>query len=163
MSFLPAAAVAGGDVIGSIIGGKGQQNAANTAAQEQEAITQKYLDYLQNAGASARTAINSILPYSQSGSQAASTLQATAPYLAPGQGAMFGGQQINSNATSGSDLSKMYSGLLSPTATNQTHAPSGLTPGQLAQALSNANSRPQGNPIAAQPSAGAGVRSLQSV
>lgn len=110
MSMLPAAIIGGSSLLGSVLGGKSQQSAANTAAQAAQDQLNTELQYLQNAGTEARGAIGSMLPYAQGASQAASATRANVPYLTPGQGAVFGGQQVQATPTGGS---VNYSSLLS--------------------------------------------------
>jgi hypothetical protein len=106
VSFLGSAL---GSIVGGLLGGSSQSSSANDAAQAQENITQQDLAYLQQAGSQQRGAINSLLPYAQGPSQAAAALRPS--FLAPGQGAIFGGQQFNANANAGTPD---YSSLLSP-------------------------------------------------
>lgn len=126
MSFLGGLLSGIGSLAGGIFGGNSQQAAANTAAQEQENLQNTALQYLQNAATQQRGSIASLAPYATGGSTAASALQYAAPYLAPGQGAVFGGQQVKSTPTGGS---VNYSSLLSPQMQSQVNPQPIATPG----------------------------------
>jgi hypothetical protein len=123
MSWVAPVAMAGGNILGSMVGGKAQQNAANSAAQEQQNLMNTEIGQIQSADNQQRGAINSLLPYTTGGSQLASALQKSAPYFAPGQGAAFGGQTANPNGSVTN-----YSSLLSPHAGTPSVSP-GMTPG----------------------------------
>lgn len=109
MAWLAPAATAGGSILGSVLGGKSQQKAAQSAADAQQNMLTTQLNYLQNAGSQARGAISDMLPYAQGAAQAASGTQA--PTLTAGQGAVFGGQTALPTSNTAD-----YSALLSPSA-----------------------------------------------
>jgi hypothetical protein len=126
MGMLAPALIAGGSsILGSVLGGKSQQNAAKSAAQAQQDMETQQLQYLQNAGIQARNAISGMLPDAQGAAQAGSATQQSAPFLPAGQGAVFGGQQVNSTPNSGSP----YSSLLSPSAPSQVSPSQGFVGG----------------------------------
>lgn len=125
MGFLGSLLSAGGSILGSILGGNRQQSAANSAAQGQQNLLETQLQYLKNAGIDARSAIAQMLPYAQGAAQAGAATQQSAPFLPAGQGAVFGGQQVNSTPNSGNP----YSSLISPNATSQLNPTMGYQGG----------------------------------
>jgi len=129
MAWVAPVASGVGSALGGMFGGKAQQNAANSAAQEQQNLMNTEIGQIQSADNQQRGVINSMLPYTTGGSQLATALQKTAPYFAPGQGAAFGGQtaQPNGSVTN-------YSSLLSPHAGTPSVSP-GMTPGTSAASM----------------------------
>lgn len=106
MGFLmPALAT----IAGSIIGGNAQKAAARDASNAQQGLLDQQLQYLKNAGIDARSAIAQMLPYAQGAAQAGAATQQNAPFLQAGQGAVFGGQQVNSTPNSGNPYSSLIS------------------------------------------------------
>lgn len=110
MGMLAPALIGGGaSILGSALGGKSQQNAAKSAADTQQNMLDTQLQYLQNAGTQARSAIAQMLPDAQGAAQAGASAQRNAPFLPAGQGAVFGGQQVNSTPNSGNPYSSLIS------------------------------------------------------
>ena len=110
---LSALGTAGGGILGGIFGQNSQASSAEAAAQAQEQIEQQNVAMLQQQAAAQRGAVACLEPYSQGASQAASAMQGSAPYLAPGQGAVFGGQTVNP----GTGGAVNYASLLNPSST----------------------------------------------
>lgn len=99
MAWLAAAIPAALSLYGSISGNNAQKAAASDAANGQLRLEQQQYDQLQKGEAAYRQQIQQMLPYLGAPVQAAQNIRNQSQYLAPGQGSMFGGQQLGQNGS----------------------------------------------------------------